>query len=202
MNRIARAVILSAAALATIASTIGFADAGDRYWRRHRIVKPWKKHVVVTGIAAGIVAGAVVAARPRVVYREEPVAVDQAPIYDEDGIYAAPDEDVGLYRDDAPDADEYAAPAYDDDGDDGAYDENRVVGTEDNFFPDRPEALAGEKRESTAPKKVIREEADAANLKPWTKEWKEWCSDRFSSFNPQNGTYLGYDQKRHFCKAG
>ena len=54
------------------------------------------------------------------------------------------------------------------------------------------------------PKKVIRQEADAsaANLKPWTKEWRDWCSGRYSSFNPQNGTYLGYDKKRYFCKAG
>jgi hypothetical protein len=210
MNRVAKAVILSIAALATVASAVEFASAGDRYWRKHHAVKPWKKRVFVTGVTAGIVAGAVIAARPRVIYREEPVIVDEAPIYDresaydDDTVYADPDETygAGIYRDDALDAEEYAAPR----DDEQFYDEDRAVGTENNYFPDRPEALVETKpkAKSTAPKKVIREQADASavNLKPWSKEWKEWCAGRFSSFNPQNGTYLGYDQKRHFCKAG
>ena len=143
MNRVAKAVILSIAALTTVASTVEFAAAGDRHWRRHHVVKPWKKRVVVTGITAGIVAGAVVATRPRVIYRDEPVIVDQAPIYDretiyDDGIvYADPDENTGIYRDDMPEVEDYAAPAYDD-GDEQFYDEDRIVGTENNYFPDRP----------------------------------------------------------------
>ena len=113
MNKVARAVILSIAALATVASTVQFASAGDRYWRRHHVVKPWKKRVFVTGVTAGIVAGAVIATRPRVIYREEPVIVDQAPIYDretiyeddDDTVYADPERDgVRVYRDDAPEA--------------------------------------------------------------------------------------------------
>jgi len=222
MNKVARAVILSIAAFATVASTVEFASAGDRYWRRHHVVKPWKKRVFVTGVTAGIVAGAVIATRPRVIYREEPVIVDQAPIYDretvydddDDTVYADPDENdgAGIYRDDAPEADEYAAPRYED-GDEQVYDEDRVVGTENNYFPDRPE-LAIKRKNNTIDRKqatIVKQpkkksetikEADASDLKPWTKEWKDWCADRFPSFNPQNGTYKGYDQKRHFCKAG
>jgi hypothetical protein len=219
MNRVAKAVILSIAALTTVASTVEFASAGDRYWRRHHAVKPWKKRVFVTGVTAGIVAGAVIATRPRVVYREEPVIVDQAPIYDQetiyddDAVYADPDEndEVGIYRDDAPEVEEYAAPRYQD-GDAQAYDEDQIVGTENNYFPDRPEPLVERKTKTIdrkpatvakQPKKVDTvKEANAAGLKPWTKEWKEWCAGRFASFNPQNGTYLAYDQKRRFCKAG
>lgn len=219
MNRVAKAVILSIAALATVASTVEFASAGDRYWRKHHAVKPWKKRVFVTGVTAGIVAGAVIASRPRVIYREEPVIVDQAPIYDretaydDDTVYADPEDsdNVGIYRDEAPDAEEYAAPRYQD-GDEQAYDEDQIVGTENNYFPDRPEPLV-KRKTSTIDRKPVTtakqpkksetvKEANAAGLKPWTKEWKEWCAERFSSFNPQNGTYLAYDQKRHFCKAG
>ena len=218
MNRVARAIILSVAALTTVASTVEFASAGDRYWRRHHAVKPWKKRVFVTGVTAGIVAGAVIATRPRVIYREEPVIVDEGPIYDrettydDDTVYADPeDRDVDVYRDDAPEAEDYAAPRYQD-SDEQAYDEDQIVGTENNYFPDRPEPLVERKNNTIdrkpatiakQPKKVDTiKEANAAGLKPWTKEWKEWCAGRFPSFNPQNGTYLAYDQKRRFCKAG
>ena len=214
MNRVAKAVILSIAALTTAASTVEFAAAADRHWRRHHVVKPWKKRVVVTGITAGIVAGAVVATRPRVIYREEPLLLDEVPVYDretiygDDTVYVDPDENVRIYRDDMPDAEEYAAPVYDG-GDEQAYDEDRIVGTENNYFPDRPEpqierknSNADREQMTTGKRKNDTVKEAAADLKPWTKEWKEWCAGRFSSFNPQNGTYLGYDQKRHFCKAG
>lgn len=204
MNRVAKTVVLSIAALATVASSVEFASAGDRYWRRHHAVKPWKNRVVIGGVAAGIVAGAVIATRPRVIYREDPVIVDHGPIYDretiydDDTVYADPDENygAGIYRDD------YADRTYD--GDEQVYDEDRVVGTENNYFPDRPEPLARDKQKGKEPKKVVRQQANAStsNLKPWTKEWRDWCSGRYSSFNPQNGTYLGYDKKRYFCKAG
>lgn len=221
MNRVAKAVILSVAALTTVASTVELASAGDRYWRKHHVVKPWKKRVVVAGVTAGVVAGAVIATRPRVIYHEEPVIVDEAPIYDreilydDDVVYADPSETeaLGVYRDAVPDAEEYAAPIYDEE-EEQVYDEDRIVGTENNYFPDRPQPRIERENDDVAidrkqvttgkqPKKVDTiKETKAADLKPWSKEWKEWCAGRFSSFNPQNGTYLGYDQKRHFCKAG
>lgn len=220
MNKVVKAVILSVAALATVASTVEIASAGDRYWRKHH-AKPWKKRVVITGVTAGVVAGAVVASRPRIVYRDAPVIVDEEPVYDseaiyDDGaIYADPDDDyaAGVYRDDMPENDDYAAPAYDG-NEDPLYDEERSAATDDDYFPDRPEPRIERKRSDVArnadveskPRKrdstVTRKEADAGALRPWSREWKEWCASRFQSFNPQNGTYLGYDQKRHFCKAG
>jgi len=221
MNRAVKVVILSILALATIASTFEFASAGDRYWRKHHVVKPWKKRVVVTGVTAGIVAGAVIATRPRVIYREDPVIVDEAPIYDDEGVYGEvplyvdPDEDDDrqAYRYEAPEPDDYDAPSYDDEQ---FLDEERSSNYGDDYFPEKPAARVERQRENTSrkettakvtPKKekattpVERKQANAAAPRAWSKEWREWCISRFPSFNPQNGTYLGYDKKRHFCKA-
>ena len=221
MNRVVKAAILSIAALASVASTVETASAGDRHWRRHHAVKPWKKRVVVGGVAAGIVAGAVIATRPRVVYRADPVIVDEAPLYgDEDlygeaPLYADPEEDYGrrAYRYDAPDADDYAASAYDDE----FLDAERAPNYGNDYFPERPAASIQRQRENTirkettskvTPKKdknatsTQSKVASATTPRAWSKEWRDWCASRFASFNPQNGTYLGYDKKRHFCKAG
>lgn len=215
MNRFVKITVLTLAALATVATTIQFADAGERYWREHR---RWHKRVVVVGVTPGVVVS-----RPRVIYREAPVVVDEGPVYDrqtiyddDDTVYADPDQDYGrrVYREDAPDPEDYAAPRDDDENDDQAYD-NRPA-TEDDYFPERPkayvernstESIRKQAVTETAPRKQVKKtttikEANAADLKPWTKEWKAYCANRFSTFNPQNGTYLGYDQKRHFCKAG
>lgn len=40
---------------------------------------------------------------------------------------------------------------------------------------------------------------EAASLEPWTPGWREWCENRYRSFNVQTGTYRGYDGKNHFC---
>lgn len=218
MKRLIKIVILSILALATIATTFEFASAGDRYWRRHHVVKPWEKRVVVTGVAAGIVAGAVIATRPRVIYRTDPVIVDEAPIYDNEDVYseapvyADPGEDYDrhAYRYTAPDADDYASPGYDDDQ---FLDEERAPNYGDDYFPERPatrverqkeNAVRKEATSKVTPKKTAttpRKQANANMPTTWSKEWRDWCSSRFPSFNPQNGTYLGYDKKRHFCKA-
>ena len=39
----------------------------------------------------------------------------------------------------------------------------------------------------------------ASTLEPWTRGWYEWCDDRYRSFNPETGTYRGYDGRDHFC---
>jgi|GEM_PF-446421 len=38
-----------------------------------------------------------------------------------------------------------------------------------------------------------------STLEPWTRGWYEWCDDRYRSFNPETGTYRGYDNRDHFC---
>lgn len=35
---------------------------------------------------------------------------------------------------------------------------------------------------------------------PWSQQWYEACFARYRSFDPQSGTYLGYDGARHFCR--
>ncbi|WP_439272027.1 BA14K family protein [Pseudochrobactrum sp. HB0163] len=41
----------------------------------------------------------------------------------------------------------------------------------------------------------------AGSFQPWTREWYNWCSRRYRSFNAQSGTYRGYDGQDHFCVA-
>ena len=40
---------------------------------------------------------------------------------------------------------------------------------------------------------------DNASLEPWTPGWREWCSNRYRSFNAQTGTFRGFDGFDHFC---
>ncbi|MBC2886016.1 BA14K family protein [Ochrobactrum sp. CM-21-5] len=40
-----------------------------------------------------------------------------------------------------------------------------------------------------------------AGYEPWTRGWYQYCSDRYRSFNPNTGTYRGYDGQDHFCAA-
>ena len=38
-------------------------------------------------------------------------------------------------------------------------------------------------------------------FEPWSSEWYDYCSDRYRSFDPQSGTFMGYDGREHFCVA-
>ena len=38
-------------------------------------------------------------------------------------------------------------------------------------------------------------------FEPWSRSWYNYCSDRYRSFNPNTGTYRGYDGRGHFCTA-
>ena len=38
-----------------------------------------------------------------------------------------------------------------------------------------------------------------STLEPWTPEWYRWCDARYNTFNPQTGTFHGYDGRDHFC---
>jgi hypothetical protein len=38
-------------------------------------------------------------------------------------------------------------------------------------------------------------------LEPWSRDWYDYCSDRYRTFNPQSGTFVGYDGQEHFCVA-
>lgn len=47
------------------------------------------------------------------------------------------------------------------------------------------------------PRRVYRTYSE--DREPWTREWYRYCKARFRSFDPESGTYLGYDGLRHFC---
>ena len=66
------------------------------------------------------------------------------------------------------------------------YEERRYV--EPEYYPE-PE------------RRVIYRRA-APSYEPWTRGWYEYCSDRYRSFNPDSGTFVGYDGREHFCTAG
>lgn len=38
-------------------------------------------------------------------------------------------------------------------------------------------------------------------LRPWTRSWYNYCSDRYRTFDPRSGTFVGYDGRAHFCVA-
>ena len=40
-----------------------------------------------------------------------------------------------------------------------------------------------------------------ASYEPWSRGWYQYCSNRYRSFNPNTGTYRGYDGLDHFCSA-
>lgn len=38
------------------------------------------------------------------------------------------------------------------------------------------------------------------DLEPWSKAWFAYCTDKYRSFDPRTGRYLGYDGDFHFCR--
>jgi len=40
---------------------------------------------------------------------------------------------------------------------------------------------------------------DTVSLEPWSRGWYEYCGQKYRSFNPQKGTFRGYDGQDHFC---
>lgn len=37
-------------------------------------------------------------------------------------------------------------------------------------------------------------------MRPWTRSWMRYCSQRYRSFDPSTGTFIGYDGREHFCR--
>lgn len=35
---------------------------------------------------------------------------------------------------------------------------------------------------------------------PWTPDWYSYCYSRYQTFNPNTGTFIGYDGLQHFCR--
>jgi hypothetical protein len=39
------------------------------------------------------------------------------------------------------------------------------------------------------------------DLEPWSPEWYRYCENRYRSFDPRSGTFVGYDGVQRFCAA-
>jgi len=76
-------------------------------------------------------------------------------------------------------------PDYYDSGDDGYYAYDR--------YP-RPAPI----RRYYAEPRVVYADRYA---EPWTRDWYEYCSDRYRTFNARTGTFTGNDGEQHFCTA-
>lgn len=54
---------------------------------------------------------------------------------------------------------------------------------------------------SYSPPRVTYNSAPAAGgYAPGSRGWVRYCSAKYRSFDPQSGTYLGYDGYRHYCQ--
>ncbi|MGH6860812.1 MAG: BA14K family protein [Phyllobacterium sp.] len=53
-----------------------------------------------------------------------------------------------------------------------------------------------------APVRVYREAPRYySSAQPWSRDWYRYCADQYRSFNPETGTYRGYDGRDHFCNV-
>jgi hypothetical protein len=52
-----------------------------------------------------------------------------------------------------------------------------------------------------APRRNVVYLDQVGGIEPWTREWYDYCSNRYATFNPRTGTFNGYDGQRHFCVA-
>lgn len=41
----------------------------------------------------------------------------------------------------------------------------------------------------------------AGAVEPWSRQWYRYCENRYQTFDPQTGTFMGNDGHRHFCNA-
>lgn len=66
------------------------------------------------------------------------------------------------------------------------YEERRYV--EPDYYPE--------------PERRVIYRRPAPSFEPWTQSWYDYCSQRYRSFNPDSGTFVGYDGRERFCTAG
>lgn len=64
--------------------------------------------------------------------------------------------------------------------------------------PDYPRAP---RRRTGEPRVITYDDIAAGSVQPWSPAWFDYCENRYRSFNPDTGTYRGYDGKDHFCQA-
>lgn len=80
------------------------------------------------------------------------------------------------------------------------YSEPVYVDPEPEYYEPRPVYRA---RPVYQARPVYRRVAvESYGLEPWTPAWYRYCSQRYRSFDPDSGTFVGYDGRSHFCTAG
>jgi hypothetical protein len=80
--------------------------------------------------------------------------------------------------------------------DEPIYDEPVYLTPDEDYYPPQPKPRVVRRPQ------VIYSDDYAGDFEPWTRGWYRYCAARYRSFNPQRGTYRGYDGLNHFCKAG
>lgn len=76
------------------------------------------------------------------------------------------------------------------------YDEPVYVEPDEDYYPPQPKPRVVRRPQ------VIYSDDYAGDFAPWTRGWYQYCAARYRSFNPERGTYRGFDGLNHFCKAG
>lgn len=60
-----------------------------------------------------------------------------------------------------------------------------------NHFPQAPRQTHRQKRKY--------QQAQQQGYAPWSRNWYNYCDNKYRSFNPSTGTFRGYDGRDHFC---
>ena len=42
---------------------------------------------------------------------------------------------------------------------------------------------------------------ERAGLQPWSQSWMRYCMQRYRTFDPRTGTFVGNDGREHFCRG-
>lgn len=78
------------------------------------------------------------------------------------------------------------------------YGEPVFIDPDEDYYPPQPRII----RPPVRHPKVIYSDDYAGGFEPWSRGWFRYCANRYRSFNPDTGTYRGYDGRDHFCSAG
>ncbi|WEZ82956.1 BA14K family protein [Rhizobium sp. 32-5/1] len=79
------------------------------------------------------------------------------------------------------------------------YQERVYIDPEPDYYEPRPVYRRYEPR-PVYRRQVVQQ--TYGSLEPWSPAWYRYCSQRYRSFNPDSGTFRGYDGRDYFCTAG
>jgi hypothetical protein len=72
----------------------------------------------------------------------------------------------------------------------------RII-VDDGYYAPPPRRVYVEPRYAPRPQVIY----TGRLAEPWSREWYRYCANRYRSFNPSDGTFVGYDGVRRFCEA-